>query len=411
MSTLAQSNQSGSFLRVSMDGLNGSGKTCTIAQLALGIAKEYARNGPVHVFDSSDRWPAWKLLMFDVEKIPLVITYGTTLAALQESIDRAVREKCAVFVADDLTVPWMEGVSAFARENGAMPFDRRQQLVNQWNRFVGPFQLGEFDSLACGRLGYVWETIEDEHGDEKLHQGDSKFNAGGGANFGYDCVLELEMRRRKRRLLGLFRGKTTVEYVCDVIKDANGTLNAEQFVFEDFGKKGYQPGDYRKVLDKFRPHIEFRRRLERSYHSAARTGELLISGKTSWAKDQTERKSLLEEFSANLDMAFPSGEGKSKLAKMFRDLTLEYLNGFISWSRMEEEVPTVNLERNVLIARALRERVEGGEIPTNQTSLNTLLTLATEDVLHPGKNMTLLEAMGKKSVESITSGRRSQAGD
>ena len=118
-----------SFLKLSTDGPDGSGKTCTMAQLAVGLAKEFADGGAVLVFDSSDRWSAWKVHIFDVEKIPLVITVGNSLAALQESMDHFLDEGGAVYVADDLTVPWMEGLASFAYENGNLPFDRRQQLV------------------------------------------------------------------------------------------------------------------------------------------------------------------------------------------------------------------------------------------------------------------------------------------
>lgn len=397
-----------SYLRASTDGLNGSGKTCTMAQLAVGLAKEYGDGRPVHVFDSSDRWPAWKIHIFDVEKIPLVITASRSIAGLQESITRAVDAKCAVFVGDDLTVPWMEGVKTFAYENGNLPFDRRQQLVNEWDRFVAPFQLGEFDSIACGRLGYVWENIEDEDGNEKLHQGDSKFNAGGGQNFGYDCILELEMRRRKRRIMGLLRGKTMMEYVCDVIKDANSIINNQQFVFGDF-ERGYQKGDYKKVLDAIRPHIEFRRRLPSIPKDHSSSQKLIVGGKTAWAKDQSNRGALLQELDANLEICF--GSKQSTQGKMFRNLTLEYLNGFISWSRMEEESVTHDIERNVMVIRALRQRIEAQEIPTDPTSLKALLNLSTEDVLHPGKSLTLFEVMGKKSVEKVNGKKLEATGE
>jgi hypothetical protein len=86
---------------------------------------------------------------------------------------------------------------------------------------------------------------------------------------------------------------------------------------------------------------------------------------------------------------------------MFRDLTLEFLNGFISWSRMEEETSTVNLRRNSDIVKLVRRRVESGDIPTTQESLKILLNLATEDVLHPGRHVTLLEAMGVASIASV----------
>lgn len=393
VNVMSQSSKS-SYIRVSNNGLNGSGKTCTTALLAVALAIEFGDRAPVHVYDSSDRWRTWKKLIFDVERIPLVITYGESITVLQRAIDDAQKGPCSVFVADDLTVPWMEGVDSFANEYGTLTFDRRAQLVRQWKDFVYGFRHGEFDSLACGRTGYVWQNVEDpETGEDKLHQGDSKFNAGGGENFGYDADLELEMRRRKRKLLSLVRGKTTVEHICDVIKDAHGIQNGQQVVFQDWTGP-YQRGMYKQVLDAFRPHIEFVRSLDSTDFQSESSRELIVSGKTAWAKDQTTRKGLLEELDANLSMTFPAGEGKSKLAKMFRDLSLEYLNGYISWSRMEEEATTENIERSVAIVKAARKRVERGEIPTDQKSLTALLNLSTDDVIHPGRNISLMEAMG-----------------
>lgn len=310
--------------------------------------------------------------IFDRETVPLVITAGDSILALQESLGRFLKDRGSVFVADDLTVPWTTGLAAFAYENGSLPFDRRAQLMNQWNNFVKPFQLGDFHAIACGRLGYHWENIEDaETGEMKLIQGDSKFNAGGGQNFGYDCNLECEMRRRKRRIMGLLRGKTTMEYVCDVVKDADSVISNEQFVFE--GKnfaKDYKVGGYKAVLDRFRPHIEFRIALTQARRPAVSDKQLIVSGKTDWARDQSDRKGLLEELDALLSMCFPGGEKRSKLDAMYRNLTLEYLNGYISWSRMEEEVETKDIERNVMIVRQVRRRiVEQKEIPTDHNSL------------------------------------------
>jgi hypothetical protein len=85
---------------------------------------------------------------------------------------------------------------------------------------------------------------------------------------------------------------------------------------------------------------------------------------------------------------------------MFRHLTLEYLNGFSSWSRMEEETKPSICERNVEIIKKMRARLQAGERITDQNALVGMLHLATEDVLHPGKNMTLLELLAAKSVGS-----------
>lgn len=402
----------GSFLKASIDGPNGSGKSGTSVRLAVGIAKEFCGSAPVLACDSEERWRFYKPVIFDVEKVPLIVVPGKSLLDVQHALRQAGEEGCCVWVGDQLTTPWMEGLRAFSYDNGALPFDRRQQLMNQWEPVIQQFRYGKFHAIGCGRLGHWWENVENEAGDLELVQGDSKFNAGGSSNFGYEADLELEIRRRKRKILGLFRGKLSVEHVCDVVKDAaGGILNGKQFTFPS--TEGlYKAGDYRPVLEAFRPYIEFMRGIQPPSPGGLDTRDILVSGKTSWARNQTERKNLLEELDANLSMCFPSGEGKSKLAKMFRDLTLEGLNGFISWGRMEEEVSTDMIERNVLIVKAMRRRIEAGQLPADQASLLGLLNLSVQDILHPGRELTLVEAMGKKSVEAIHSRRNNEvAGD
>lgn len=394
-----------SYLKSSLDGLNGSGKSGTACRLAVGISKEFCNSAPVLVSDSEERYRFYKATIFDVEKVPLIINPGKSIVDVQKAMARAEKEQVCVTINDQLTTPWMEGIREFSYSNGNMPFDRRQQLMNQWEPIVETFRYGQFHSIACGRLGFNWTKVENDQGEMELMQGDSKFNAGGGNNFGYEADLELEMRRKKnfvgtgKKLLGKFFGnRLAVQHICSVVKDAaGGVLNGQEFEFDS--QSGlYKPGDYRQVLDAFRPYIEFMQRVDAPLKASQSTGDLLISGKTPWAKDQSNRTSLLEELDANLTFCFPAGEGKSKLAKMFRDLTLEELNTFISWSRMEEETLTADIERNVLVVRKMRARIEDGEMPTDQNSLKKLVDLAIQDAFHPGKHMTLIEAMGEMSI-------------
>lgn len=394
-----------SYLRISTNGLNGAGKTCTTALVAAGLAKEYGDGRPVYVFDSSDRWRAWKRHIFDVEKIPIVITHGESIAVLQKAILAAQDNHASVFIADDLTIPWMEGVDAFSNEFGNLTFDRRAQLVREWKEFVKLFRHGQFHSLACGRTGYVWTNVEDEDGNEKLHQGDSKFNAGGGENFGYDADLELEMRRRKRRILGLFRGKQTVEHIVDVVKDAHGILNGQQFSFTDWDGV-YPKGGYKPVLDALRPHIDFVLSLDPGPYDDETSKKLLVSGKTAWAREQTNKAGLLQDLDANLEMCF--GSKQSTLGKMFRNLTLEFLHGHMSWSRLEEEAPSEQLENSVFIVKAMRKRIEAKEIPTDHNSLLALCDLARRDVTNPSHGMSLLEVMGIASIDDAKRKRKPQ---
>ena len=61
----------------------------------------------------------------------------------------------------------------------------------------------------------------------------------------------------------------------------------------------------------------------------------------------------------------------------------------------------MRLKQNVAVVKALRTRLGDGERITDQASLAALLHLATEDVLHPGHALTLLQVMTAKSLEAV----------
>jgi hypothetical protein len=390
-----------SYLKASIDGPNGAGKSGTAMRLAVGISIEYANHAPIVGFDSEERMRFLKVTICDVEKVPIIIFPGKSLVKLRKAISSAEPENAAVFLGDQLTTPWMEGLKSFSFENGSLPFDRRQQLMNEWEPVVDMFRYGPFHAVCCGRLGYHWTNVEDpETGETKLTQGDSKFNAGGGNNFGYEAELELEMRRRKRSLLGLLRGKTSVEYVCDVIKDAaGGILNGKQFVFPS-SDGPYKKGDYKPVLDAFRPYLDFMLKVPPPEQISGSSKELIVRGKTAWARDDADRTALLEDLDGNLKLCFPGGEKKSKEHEMYRNLTLDFLNGHMSWSRMADPTETTldQIRNDVYIVRNMRKRMLEGEKVADQNSLVGMLHLCAEDVLHPGNGKTLLEVMAMGSA-------------
>jgi hypothetical protein len=404
-----------SYLKAAIDGVNGSGKSGTSARLAVGLSKEFCGSAPVLAFDSEERWRFYKRTIFDVENVPLMRVSGTSLPRLQEALKRTEQEGACVFVGDQLTTPWKEGLKEFSYEDGYLPFERRQQLMNQWYPIIQQFRYGKFHAICAGRLGYEWENLEDDRGRMRLTQGDSKFNAGGGENFGYEADLELEMHRNKRRLLGLIRGKTSAEYICEVVKDATGgVLNGQQFVFP--GQGLYKAGDYKAVLNAFRPYVEFMREVEAPTQDTTSARDLVITGKTAWANDQDEKKWLLEDLAGLFSYCF--GSERSSQGKMFTNLTLEAFGYGWSWSRMES-APTPELESRRDLMQAVRRRVDRKELPTDQPSLLRLLQLAHEDLKDPNNfDVTLFQAMqadypvnGKRGPQVVKEQQAEVAGD
>ena len=400
----------GAFLKASVDGLNSSGKSQLCVRLAIGISKTYCDSAPVLVADAEERWRAYKKFQFDIEGVPLIRMPGDTLVGVEQALEEAIRQNVCVLVIDQLTTPWKEALAEFGHEDGYLPFDRRQQLMNRWAGFVRGFRYGKFHAICAGRMGYVWENLEDDRGRMRLTQGDSKFNAGGSENFGYEADLELEMHRNKRRLAGLFRSRTAEEYICHVVKDALvGIINGKEFVFP--GQVGmYKAGDYRAVFESFRPYLETIRTLDHPEPSRDSSRQLLISGKTAWAEDQSERRRLLEEIDGLMTYCF--GSAQSAQGKMFRNLTLEHWRDSWSWSDMEERESTERLRWYRDVMKAVRRRADNKELPTNPATLAVLLELSEEDV-HLGPmavsadRPTLHEAIGAKQCEAVAERKRS----
>lgn len=393
------SNQS--YLKASIDGLKGSGVTGTAARIALGISIEQCDRRPVLIGDANNK-ARFLQPMFQAERVPLIIVPAPTLLAMHSAITRGKQEGVCVFLADDITIPWDELVSSFSLPNGVLMFEMREQLKQCWRAFMSDVRSAPFHCIGGGRLGHNWEKVESEFGTTELEQQGQKIDAGWGNNFAYCADIELNMRRRIPVMKSVLRMHKVVQHICTVHSDSANDLtglNGKEFVFEESTR--YQPGNYRQTYNAFLPHFEALMQIENGVYPAPPSSkEMLVSGKTPWARDKSERSHHLEEITALLDFCFPSGEGKSKQAKAMRDLTLEYLNGFLSWSRMEEESLTPDLEKNVWVLRKVRQHIEAGEIPTERQSLNALLDICVDELYRPdAKRMTLIEVMGLKSIE------------
>lgn len=402
--------QTGSFLKASIDGPNGSGKSNTALRLAIGISKELCDSAPVLAFDSEERWRFYEKTIFDVEQVPLIRVSGTSLIGLQKAFDRADKEQVCCFVGDQLTSPWMEGVREFSEGDGYLSFERRQQLMNQWEPVIRHFRYGRYHAICAGRVGFWWENLEDEEtGRRRLTQGNAKFNAGGSANFGYEADLELTMSRNVRRLKSFLRAKASVEYVCDVRKDATGgLLNGKQFVFPA-GEGLYKAGDYKQVFAAFQPYLNFLQDIDAPKPDRTSTRELLVSGKTPWKQDQDEKTGLLEEIQAYMELCF--GAANSTQGRMFRNLTLQRWHGHMSFSRLENEASTGQLQQDLAIMKRMYARIMDGQVPADKKALDELITLSVNDHLHPNRpEVTLLEELGKKSIQKVREIRQA-AGD
>jgi hypothetical protein len=396
------------FVKSGIYGPKGTGKTTLLAMILIYLSKTYHNSAPV-AWLASEKGVDFVIDIFAAEKVPLLLTRSRSFVDLKAAGREALKEKACGIGVDSLTHYWRELFDQSMKAGGP-----RLQCIGrakeEWEPFAQDFQDLPIHYLVSGRMGYEWEDaeVEDANGDivKEISKNGTKMKAEG--DFGHEPDLEIQMSQmedpdflRFEKVRGRTRKtfKSQMLHVATVKKCRVWSLNGAAFSWKDVPK--YKPGYYQTIAQSFLPYFESIN-IGGNHHVEDRdrpkSDVLFQRGSEQSAHQQTiVRKGCIEELDNLLSHCFPGGEKRSKLDAMFRNLTLEYLNGFSSWSRMEEEIATIALRRNVEILKALRARLDKGEKITDQASLAALLHLSTEDVIHPGHALTLVEIMTAKA--------------
>lgn len=401
------------YTKGSLYGRPGTGKTTLLAMLLIYLSKTFHNCAPV-AWLASEKGVDFVIDIFKAEGVPLLLNRSRSFLDLRAASKEAIKEgACAVGV-DSLTHFWQELFTEGMKAGGAR-LQRIARIKEEWAPFSQDFQDSPIHFLVTGRLGFEWEEyeLEDDKGNlvRELAKGDTKIKSEG--DFGHEPDLEIQMsaisdpdfiqfEKVRGRTRKTFKSQSL--HVATIKKCRVWALNGKAFSWKD--QPEYKLDYYRTVAECFKPHFDTIHigGVHQVEDTTRPKSNVLFesSSDESVYRDRLARTGMLEEMAALLDQIFPGGEKRSKQDAMFRNLTLELLNGYMSWSRMEEELPTIKLQRNVEILRNMRKRmVEGGERVTDQQSLAALVHLATEDIARPGHGVTLLELMTAKSVEMV----------
>jgi hypothetical protein len=396
------------FAKAGIYGPKGTGKTTLLAMLLIHLSKTYHNSAPV-AWLASEKGVDFVIDIFAAEKVPLLLSRTRSFIDLKNATRDALKEKCCGIGVDSVSHYWAE-LFAEAMKAGGPRLQCIGRAKAEWAPFAQDFQDSPIHFLVSGRMGYVWDEaeVEDANGNiaKEVSKGGTKMKAEG--DFGHEPDLEIETAQvddpdfiRYEKVRGRSRKtfKSQMLHVATVKKCRVWALNGQAFTWKD--QPAYKPGYYLKVAEPFTPYFNAIN-IGGAHHVEDTTrpkSDVLFqrSSEESIYQENIIRKGFIEEIDNLLTHCYPGGEKRSKIDAMHRNLTLEFLNGFSSWSRMEEEIPTISLRRNVAILQALRSRMDKGEKIADQSSLAALLHLATEDVIHPGHALTLVEIMTAKA--------------
>lgn len=381
-------------LKAAFIGLNGSGKTFTMALLAIGIAKTYHGGAPVMMHDSEDPASDFLVPIFKMEGIPFLrrksISFRHACAALHEG----PRKGACVLIEDSMTKDWTDLQERFKKT-----FNPPLEEIEMWhwpiikpvwnNEWVEPMLASPMHVLIGGRLGDKWEGVIKADGKERMEAVDTKMKAEG--EFGYEPSMLVEMhsdrsvatkltedksRRRQRR------GGDTV-HSAFIKKDRSRILQGKSFAFPAINE--YKVGDWKKVFAMFEPHLKI-------YDIAGKTsapaqtaadpnGPLFTSGgNNAFYQRKQEAVIAIEEIDGTLQAIWP---GQTADAKKFRAMAIYTLFGTRSWTAVTT-LPIDDLQAGLVRLKAI-------ELNTKNTPMDE------EDVVRT----VLEEAMGKTPAPPI----------
>lgn len=253
MDELQELGNNQAFLKCSLFGFQGSGKTLTASKIAIGLAKYIKSTKPVYFLDTEVGSDCVSdLFLKELGRRP-VGKKTNAFTELLRCIPIAERN-CDIMIIDSITHFWIELCEAYRLKKygcnkcnaGKMADGKEcfkcggtgvisdiitlrdwQPIKREWARFVNAMLNAKLHMIICGRAGNEYESQETLEGKKEMIRSGTKQKAEG--EFGYEASLLIEMERTK-----VEKG---IEISAFVWKDKYDVLNGKEIKspkFEDF---------------------------------------------------------------------------------------------------------------------------------------------------------------------------------
>lgn len=379
------------FGKFGFEGPPGSGKTTTAALLAVGISKEFHNGAPV-VWVDSENGANFIRPIFLAEKVDLLVVATRSLADLKRAVHEAKKVGACALVPDSVTRFWTTLVSDYMAQH---KLTSMKQMLSHWNTVKEPWR--EWTDLyincalhviACGRGGFEYEQVDviDEQGNVNTEtvKGDFKMKAEG--EFGHEPDVNLHFQAMtdpnapkniKTRRKGPNKNVQLVAprkiHVATVQKGRVWQLNGQVFQWAD--RDAYKPGEYKLVLECFRPYFDALNLGGK--HTAVASGENQFAGDAETNRSYLRKKVALEEWDTHLNIVFPASTAKNKV---LRQLTGEAITGGITSKTAFQRQSPEQIEFEVAVLKKFRERLATEGLPEAEADVQALIEIAREEV-------------------------------
>jgi len=187
------------FLKMGMYGGAGSGKTFTASDIAIGLHAFAKAKKPIYFLDT-ETGSDFVLDKFKDAKIKLLVAKSRAFKDLVAGVDEA-EKKGSIIIIDSITHFWNELMDAYQKKHNLSRITLRHwiPLKQTWREFTEKFVNSKLHIIMCGRVGDVWEDVEDEEGVLETKRTGTKMKAEVETAFEPSLLVELVKHRKSSR--------------------------------------------------------------------------------------------------------------------------------------------------------------------------------------------------------------------
>lgn len=358
-----------SFLKITIYGEQGAGKSYTAAKIARGIhmqmKKEGAEAGPVCMVDSETG--AAKLYpLFEAGKVPFLPIGTESYDDLVQAVkDAEAMKACALIVdsvthfSDDLKRAYMHHHrKAFVQVWDYGP------LGELWLPWTKLFINSKLNIIACGRLAWDYSVVETQDGDKvkkEVVRDQAKFRSLG--KFGYegDILLEMELFQNRDNIDRNDTGPISFRRAF-VMKDRWGQIEGKIFDnpgFEDM---------ILPIWKQLAPAGEHHGVEQRSTHAN-------LPSDSQHVEDRRRGRAAIQEIDGDLALFFP---GQTEAQRLARTCIPFYVLGTHSRDEIEA-MPVAKLSEASKVIKVICKRIVEGGVELTRDNLMRWVPDAVND--------------------------------
>lgn len=217
------------YLKLGIQGFEGSGKTYLANDFAVGLTK-LVKGTKVAFFDT-EKGSDFYIKKYKDAGVELHVVRSRAFVDLLTTIREAEQNQFSFLIIDSITHVWRELSASYLKKTGKTKMNMHgwMTLKAEWAQFTDLYVNSKLHIVMCGRAGYEYNIDEDEDGKQEIVKSGTKMKAEGETGFEPDLLIETYKVPMAEMLTDRKQKKNAKGFVnrCVVIKDRSDLLNGK----------------------------------------------------------------------------------------------------------------------------------------------------------------------------------------